>query len=87
MIHMKKLFGIVIFISSLFAGEPNIVSAKNINGKTVSFFNDTKNLATVFIFITTDCPIANSYSPEIKRIHDAFNDDSVEIALIMSIMI
>jgi len=31
-----------------------------------------KHVATVFLFVSTDCPIANGMAPEIARVHDAF---------------
>ena len=30
---------------------------------------------TVLLFVTTDCPIANRYVPEVRRIHEVFGDD------------
>src|ERR1700689_2486588 len=33
--------------------------------------------AVVLFFTTTDCPIANSYVPEMNRIHDAYASRSV----------
>ena len=29
---------------------------------------------TLLLFVTTDCPIANRYAPEVRRIHEAFGD-------------
>jgi hypothetical protein len=32
---------------------------------------------TVFVFTSTDCPIANRYAPELERIHDRFAHEGV----------
>ena len=37
---------------------------------------------SVVIFITTDCPIANAYVPEINRIHDTYSKKGVRITLV-----
>ena len=38
--------------------------------------------ATVFVFITTDCPIANRYAPEIQRLQAAFTSQGVRFWLV-----
>ena len=39
-------------------------------------------LATVDLFIATDCPIANGLAPEIERIHQAYKDKGVVFRLV-----
>jgi hypothetical protein len=39
-------------------------------------------LATVEFFISTDCPVANSYAPEIRRIHEEYQSKGVTCRLI-----
>lgn len=39
---------------------------------------DPKHKATVLIFMTVDCPIANRYAPEIKRLDHDFRPKGVE---------
>src|SRR4051812_23488421 len=41
---------------------------------------DAKLLA--FIFVRTDCPISNSYAPEIRRLHDRFASSGVSFWLV-----
>jgi hypothetical protein len=38
--------------------------------------------ATVFVFITTDCPIANRYAPEIQRLAAIFTSEGVRFWLV-----
>jgi hypothetical protein len=38
--------------------------------------------ATVFVFITTDCPIANRYAPEIQRLSSIFASQGVRFWLV-----
>ena len=38
--------------------------------------------ATVFVFITTDCPIANRYAPEIQRLTEIFTSEGVRFWLV-----
>ena len=33
---------------------------------------DNDQVASVLVFITTDCPIANAFQPELKRLHEAY---------------
>jgi hypothetical protein len=44
-----------------------IGSVRTIDGTTISI-SSPKVRATVFFFITTDCPIANRYAPDMSRI-------------------
>lgn len=43
------------------------VTVATVDGKKVTV-PDTKATATVLVFLLTDCPIANRYAPELKRI-------------------
>jgi hypothetical protein len=47
---------------------------KDLDGKSRTFFSETNAAAKalVFIFILPDCPICNSYAPELKRLRSAF---------------
>src|SRR5690242_17742947 len=35
--------------------------------------------AILLFFVTTDCPVANSYVPEMNRIHDAYASRGIEV--------
>lgn len=43
---------------------------------------EPKSLASVMIFIATDCPIANSYAPEINRIYQDYSEKGIAIQLV-----
>jgi len=55
------------------AGSSAIV-VKDLEGKSRTFFSETNASAKalVFIFVLTDCPVSNSYVPELKRLSQAF---------------
>jgi hypothetical protein len=38
--------------------------------------------ATVFVFVSTDCPISNRYAPEIRRLHEKFAPRGIRFWLI-----
>lgn len=38
----------------------------------------------VMIFVRTDCPISNSYAPEVKRLHEAYKGKGIDFQLIYS---
>ena len=50
------------------------ITVPSLNGVMVSPLRSTGDV-TVLIFVTTDCPIANRYAPEIRRIHEEFGDN------------
>lgn len=45
-------------------------------------FQTTKAKATVFIFLSTDCPISNRYAPEVQRLHAEFAPQGIKFWLI-----
>ena len=44
-----------------------------------------QTVATVFVFTTTDCPIANRYAPEIKRLAERFRTSGVQFQLVYAV--
>jgi hypothetical protein len=48
----------------------------------VDIFNADNGSVTVLIFISNDCPIANRYAPEIRRLHDRFSQRGVAFWLV-----
>ncbi|MDW8207920.1 MAG: redoxin domain-containing protein [Chloroherpetonaceae bacterium] len=57
------------------------VRVKDLHGTTRSI-PDTTSKATVLIFITTDCPIANTYAPEIQRIHAQCSRENIALYVV-----
>jgi hypothetical protein len=76
--HSLCLFALLPF--SLSAGEETVLS--DITGKKTTPLNCSNHKASLLIFITTDCPIANSYAPEIKRIINDYRRHDVKVTLV-----
>ena len=55
----------------------------DLDGRLVDPFAPAAGVrATVFLFITTDCPIANRYAPEIQRLAEVFTAQGVRFWLV-----
>lgn len=56
----------------------------DIDGKVHTIRGETANAtkATVFVFINTDCPIANSYQPQLRRLAEEFDPQEFAIILV-----
>ena len=51
----------------------------DLDGKTVDPFQSaTNSKAIVFVFMGVDCPIANRYAPELRRLHEKFAQRKVD---------
>ena len=71
------------FASIVQAEDSTVITLKNLDGDDVTPLKCVaKEKATVVIFITTDCPIANSYAPEINRLHLAYSSRNVRFTLV-----
>jgi hypothetical protein len=49
---------------------------------TVMGENPSAKKASVLVFISSDCPIANSYQPELRRLREEFNPEEFAIILV-----
>jgi len=47
-----------------------------------SLASSAEPLAKVMIFVATDCPIANSYAPELNRLHEDYGGKKIEFLLV-----
>ena len=55
------------------------VALIDLNGQAVDpFQSSTNGKAIVFIFMGVDCPIANRYAPELRRLHGKFTPQKVD---------
>jgi len=54
------------------------VTVLNLDGKPVMSSAWTKNTATVLVFLSLDCPVANRYAPELRRLSDAYAKQRVQ---------
>ena len=50
-----------------------LVKFTDVGGKSYSLQASPERMALVLIFVTTDCPIANSYQPMLARLHKEFH--------------
>lgn len=54
----------------------------DLDGKELRPLDDPSTKAIALVFILRDCPIANSYLPELNRLHQAFADRGVCLLLV-----
>ena len=54
----------------------------DLDGKSHSLKASASHRALVLIFVTTDCPIANSYQPSLARLYKEFQPKGFEFVLI-----
>lgn len=61
--------------AAVFSTASNSIVLKDLDGHTQSFFaeKNTNPDPTVFIFVLPDCPVCNSYVPELKRLRQEFS--------------
>jgi len=64
----------------IFAGRPNIL--RDINGVAHGSLEKPQARWNVLFFITSDCPIANQYAPEIQRICNAYEPKGASCLLV-----
>jgi hypothetical protein len=57
---------------AIFPEEPRPFTLRDLKGTEHRPFADAKIKAVVLIFVLADCPIANSYAPEVKRLHEDY---------------
>ncbi|NRA96466.1 MAG: redoxin domain-containing protein [Planctomycetes bacterium] len=51
---------------------PELSLPLDLDGRPVDVLRQANTPADVLLFVSTDCPIANRYAPELRRIHDRF---------------
>jgi len=59
-----------------------LVKFTDVGGKSYSLQASPEHKALVLTFVTTDCPIANSYQPLLARLHKEFQNRGFEFLLI-----
>jgi len=57
--------------------SPSQIAVKTVSGNWIKPLQGTKRKATVLLFVAHDCPISNSYAPELNRIIKQFSAQSV----------
>ena len=64
---------VCLFAASMSPRARADITVPSLDGALVSPL-DAPGEITVLMFVTTDCPIANRYAPEIRRIYEEFDD-------------
>ncbi len=54
----------------------------DIDGETQSFDRRVDQRALVFVFVTTDCPIANSYQPLLSKLQQEYQNKGFQFVLV-----
>jgi len=54
----------------------------NLSGERLDPFQASNIVATVFIFVATDCPISNRYAPEVQRLQTEFSSKGIAFWLV-----
>ncbi|MFT5286713.1 MAG: hypothetical protein ACI8TQ_002884 [Planctomycetota bacterium] len=83
---MKFASSIALYIL-LFSATVGIASCKTVDGESgdstkPAVLTPIGDKPVVLIFIDTDCPIANSYVPEINRIYNEYSARDVKLTLV-----
>jgi thiol-disulfide isomerase/thioredoxin len=65
--------------ASAAAGRPILV--EDLDGKRHTI-PDPREKATVLVFIATDCPVSNSYVPEINRIYEKYAPEEIAMFVV-----
>lgn len=55
---------------------------RNRDGKTHSFDSQVDQRALVFVFVTTDCPIANSYQPLLAKLQQEYKSKGFQFVMV-----
>lgn len=57
-------------------------AAIDLEGRSVRPMDDPRSKAIVLIFVRTDCPVSNRYTPEIRRLNETFASRGVAFWLV-----
>lgn len=74
---------LVVSLTTTTAAEPDLGwELTDIDGKIHKPFEDQSTRGLVLIFISTDCPIANSYQPLLRRLAGKYTKDGMCIFMV-----
>lgn len=57
------------------------ITLRDIDGRKLDL-NDQDHVGTVVVFISTDCPVANSYQPKLRKLGKDFSDSKLQFLMI-----
>lgn len=60
------------------------VTLVDIEGREIRPFDDPKCKALALIFLLPDCPIGNSYLPELQRLHETFAPRGIQMVCVQA---
>jgi hypothetical protein len=69
------------------AGDPSVtadasVAVLDLEGRSVRPLEGLSAAASVFVFVRSDCPIANRYAPELRRLQGRFGPSGVSFFVV-----
>jgi len=64
------------------AVEQDQLQLTDIHGRRQQPFDDPQTTAVVLVFVLQDCPIANSYIPELNRLHADYEPRGIQLLLV-----
>src|SRR5689334_18355732 len=75
---MRRNFFLALLVCRLLAAAPQF-RLQDTQGATHTAAEWAAQKAVLLFFVTTDCPVANSYVPEMNRIRDAYTPRGVAV--------
>ena len=76
--HMLRAVLVLFLAGNAFAAMPQL-KLRDTQGAVHTNAEWSGARAILLFFVTTDCPVANGYVPEMNRIHDAYSSRGVRI--------
>ncbi|MEZ6096489.1 MAG: redoxin domain-containing protein [Pirellulaceae bacterium] len=81
-IHFLKRLAMAIAVFSSSALQAQDLNLTFVDGSHRNPFDSPNTKAVAMVFVTTDCPIANSYQPKLKEMAATFGPQGVEFVLV-----
>ena len=78
---LMRMANALLWCGSILAASAGSLQIRDINGQALNFFNPSGRISVLF-FIASDCPISNSYAPEIQRLCQAYGTRNVSCSLL-----
>lgn len=76
------LVAALLLVCGFCSADSGKVVLPNIDGASTTVLRNRGQKAEVFFFITNDCPITNSYAPEIERICTAYTPKKIRFYVV-----
>ena len=80
---LKASGGLIVLLLCIAGGaQATPLTASDVDGHKVTLLQDRSRRATVLLFVTNECPITNSYAPEIQRLYLAYTARRIAFYLV-----